>query len=88
MNIIKDIKSFFSRNTDGSSEIDVKIILNTLDYKLQYGVYENIASEVSKIVAETFLKENHEIIRKQILENPNFADSVYNAIVLKKAEKI
>jgi hypothetical protein len=38
-------------------------------------------------VAQQVLTDNADAIKRDILDNPKFADAVYNAIVLKKAAR-
>lgn len=82
------IKSWFTDNLDSSGKtlhLEVPVAVQT--------VYDNyiapaIINEIKERVVEQFFKEYGETIKKSILKDKHFADKVYNAIVLKKADRI
>lgn len=63
--------------------LNANIVIATLD---EYALRE-VANAVVAKVSDQFLSENEEAIKRDILDNPKFADALYNAIVLKKAQK-
>ena len=63
--------------------LNANIVIAALNHETLRGV----AQEVVDHIADQFLRENAEEIKRDILDNPKFADAVYNAIVLKKAAK-
>lgn len=65
----------------GTTGINIQVILTELDYQTIQGVHR----EVVDIISSKFMEENFEQIKRDILDNPKFADALYNAIVLKKA---
>jgi hydroxymethylpyrimidine/phosphomethylpyrimidine kinase len=81
--MIKEIKSFLEKKTDGTTTLTTTAVLQVYDHYVVEAVYK----EVINRCAEAFLSENEEAIKRDILDNPKFADALYNAIVLKKAGK-
>jgi hypothetical protein len=65
-------KSF---SVSGDLPIDKMIVWDTIS---------EIRQEVIKEIAQIWLRENGDIINTEILNNPNFTNALYNAIVLKK----
>lgn len=67
----------------GNTILKANIVIAALD---EYS-FKEVARRVVEKVSDQFLSENEETIKRDILDNPKFADAVYNAIVLKKAGK-
>lgn len=85
--MIKGIKAWFTTNNEDSGKtlhVEVKMI----EKILLATVLEKVHAEIVRIISDKFLEEHKETIKKEILNNPKFADAVYNAIVLKEANKI
>jgi len=82
--MIKEIKWSIEKDMASTNTIlNANIVVAMLD---EYTLREVAAKVVDK-VSEQFLSENEEVIKRDILDNPKFADALYNAIVLKKAGK-
>jgi len=83
LDMITNIKTWFTKNKE-------KDVLNIqVDYihcSLQSYLIEDLRSQISKILADKFIKEHGETLNKNIVNDPDFADAVYNAIVLRKAK--
>jgi hypothetical protein len=82
-----NIKTWFTKNATGTKDT-LNLQITALENLLEYDTIMRIKEKVVESIADKFLQENGEVIKKDILKNKNFADSVYNAIVLKKSEKI
>lgn len=85
--MIKEIKSWFTDNK-GSNTRTFNMSIELMQVGVEYELIERIQREIVIKVAEKFIETHGEEITRDLLNNPNFADAVYNAIVLKKAEKI
>lgn len=85
--MIKKIKSWWSHAT-GESGPTYTLQATLLEKGIQYELIEKLQHEIILRIADKFLEEHGEEVTRDMLNNPNFADAVYNAIVLKKAEKI
>lgn len=83
--IIKEIKTWFTRSDSGETIANIQIPL--VKASIEHIILRQIAPEVCQKIAEKWLEENGEILRKEIISNKKFADAVYNAIVLKKAKE-
>ena len=74
-----NIKSWFTTSaTSPHKTLNVEI----LDATLSYYSIKDIREEIASKIAGEYLERNGETITKDILHNRDFADSVYNAIVL------
>ena len=84
ISLIKNIKWEIQKNmATADTTLNANIVVATLDaYTLK-----EIAEVVVERVSDQFLEENADAIKRDILDNPKFADAVYNAIVLKKSAK-
>ena len=79
------MKSWFTESPSGARTFTVEAEL--VDTAVSWKIVEAICPEIISKIAEDFLKVNKDVIVRDILDNPKFADAVYNAIVLKKASK-
>jgi len=86
MNPIKEIKSWFTKDQATSTTIGYFEVTMSLAM-LESSVLEGVSKEIVNKISEKYLEEHAEEIKKKILDNPNFASAVYNAIVLKVAKE-
>lgn len=82
--MIKEIKwNLEKRMATNDTVLNANIVVAALDEL----TLRKVADAVVNRVSDQFLSENAESIKRDILDNPKFADAVYNAIVLKKSAK-
>lgn len=85
--MIKEIKSWFTQNKEsGGRTFNFSAELFTT--AIEYHLIQDLEKEIVKRIADLFLETHGEELKKDLLNDPNFADAVYNAIILKKAEKL
>ncbi len=82
--IIKEIKwSVEKRMATNDTVLNANIVVTALD---EFTLRE-VGNAVIEKVRDQFLSENEEKIKRDIIDNPKFADALYNAIVLKKSNE-
>ena len=81
MNIIKNIKTWLTKK-DETTTVNISADLQT---SLEWYVLDNLRQEVCRIIAEKFFQEHEEKLKKTLLQDKNFADKVYNAVLLNLA---
>lgn len=81
-----EIKSWWTKKNTGETTLTTEATM--IQTVIGYDLIDRMRAEIVGKIAESFLKENADQIRKEVLKNPKFATAVYNAIVLKKAQDL
>lgn len=84
--MLKEWKSWFTKN-----EVDPGVTYNfqaqLMDAHIGM-VCDYLVKDLHEKIADKWLEENKDVVTKMILKDPHFADKVYNAIILKKAQQL
>lgn len=83
--MFQNIKTLFKHKLDGTTEVQLNA-----DFigKYLFTDVVGLRDVLVEKIADEYLKENKDVITKDIIQNKEFADAVYNAIVLKKTKEL